>query len=200
MKYLAAGTPPQIRGLDNYWNNQEDYFNLSPGTSDTQYDPLYGLDYELGDGSWCVDSIPFTEGDTATEDFVGTSRPQGEGFDTGAYEMPSASQFPLNISIIPSGGGTVDANKRNVLDGLRDTLRCGNDSSFERQSGPRVPVVRWENDDGSVLGADQSLSVTMDSENGAAVFEKVYFLTVRGPSPRAPEPFPSMANPAGKAA
>ncbi len=180
LKYLSEGTAPPIGDWNNYWNNQEDYYSLSPGANDTYHDPAYGIDYVLGDGSWCVDSIPVSEEDTATEDFIGTSRPQGEGFDTGAYEMPPASQFPLNISVVPPGGGSVGANNETCSADCAILFEAETTALLNASPAEGFRFLRWEDDDGAVLGTDQSLSVTMDSEKwAAAVFEKVYTLTVR---------------------
>lgn len=109
--YVNAGTPAIkyniITNFDEYgiycslsssiensnntvWGNALDYTNCAAGSGDISADPNYidsaSQNYDLNDGSPCIDAIPATEADPVSDDFDGNSRPQGDGYDMGAYE------------------------------------------------------------------------------------------------------------------
>ena len=80
----------------NFSYSYSDFFNngfaMPAGTGNTSNNPLFvdeaGGDYHLQAVSPCIDAG--TSNNAPSEDIDGTARPQGAGFDMGAYEFQSA--------------------------------------------------------------------------------------------------------------
>ena len=89
---------------NDVWNNTQNYSGFE-GISDTNIseNPLYGS-YTLQSDSPCIDAIPTgaDPGDPVTMDYLGYSRPQGSGFDMGAYEYVATKTYP---DTLPGGTG-----------------------------------------------------------------------------------------------
>ncbi len=89
----------------NFWNNG---FSMVPGTGNIAGDPLFADpvngDFHLQTGSPCIDEG--TSIGAPQVDFEGTSRPQGLGFDIGAYEYSVTAEItkhtPEKFSIFPN--------------------------------------------------------------------------------------------------
>jgi hypothetical protein len=83
----TGGSGTVVSDYNDVWGNGVNYGCGTPGNNDLSEDPLFvdpsGDDYHLQEGSLCIDS-----GTDAgvTEDIEGDPRPQGYGFDMGAYE------------------------------------------------------------------------------------------------------------------
>jgi len=99
---------------NDLWNNVQNYSGIScdlPDCRDIYEDPLYNYsDFTLQTTpipSPCIDAIPLGSGDPLiTGDYNGNPRPQGGGYDIGAYETPVHTimvSAGANGSISPSG-------------------------------------------------------------------------------------------------
>jgi hypothetical protein len=77
--------------------------------------PLFNIDYSLAGNSPCIDAgMTLT---AVTDDFNSVSRPQGDGYDIGAFEYSASTQlqypgplsekFPLELSILDRSDGEV---------------------------------------------------------------------------------------------
>jgi len=81
-----------ILDYNDLWNNITNYSGITQGTNDKSQDPLFNADFTLQTGSPCIDAIPLNSGDPLTEDYNGNPRPQGFGYDMGAYETEKVLQ------------------------------------------------------------------------------------------------------------
>ena len=76
------------------WGNQIDYEGQIPGANDLSADPRFvdpvEHDFHLQPDSPAIDAG--TASGAPDVDLAGTARPQGDGFDLGAYEIPPANQ------------------------------------------------------------------------------------------------------------
>jgi hypothetical protein len=108
---FTGTTPSMTIDYNDVWGNTTNYDGCTAGTNDISLDPSFvgGGDYNLQSGSPCIDAIPTSAGDTATEDLEGNTRPQGLGYDMGCYESSAApAQYILTVTIV--GQGTVMLN------------------------------------------------------------------------------------------
>ena len=100
-----SGSP--IISYNNVWNNgnsaADNYKDCTAGTGGISSDPKYAS-YSLQSDSPCIDAIPTgaDPGDPVTMDYLGYSRPQGSGFDMGAYEYIATKTYP---DTLPGGTG-----------------------------------------------------------------------------------------------
>jgi parallel beta-helix repeat protein len=98
---------PNGRGLAT-----DNYNGCNPGANDLTdgdglgKDPENGTAGPLASTSPCVNAIPTgaNPGDPVTMDYLGYKRPQGSGFDMGAYEYVAAQ---TNTDTLPGGTGVV---------------------------------------------------------------------------------------------
>jgi len=108
----------------NFEYTYSDFYNtFSPpaGTGNIAVDPLFvdatNADYHLQETSPCIDSG--TDVDAPVTDFEGISRPQGAGFDMGAYEYRDTSSVfdqKLNNSLTVYPNPVVDYLQFNITD------------------------------------------------------------------------------------
>ena len=76
---------------NNYWQVDENYFGFAAGNHEISADPLFGDNFTLNSESPCIDIGTATH--APANDIKGLPRPQGDGFDVGAYEQrPSGMQ------------------------------------------------------------------------------------------------------------
>lgn len=90
---------------NDVWNNGAGNYNgCTAGTNDISQDPKNGMASELAPDSPCIDTIPTGNppNDLATMDYPGYSRPQGSGFDMGAYEYVPTKTY---TDTLPGGTG-----------------------------------------------------------------------------------------------
>lgn len=93
----GVGSQTVVIDYNDVWNNRINYA-YNPGAHDISSDPLFADgEFHLQSGSPAINSGT-TLSDVPT-DIVGVSRPQGAGYDIGAYEWLS---IPLNVNY-PSG-------------------------------------------------------------------------------------------------
>ncbi len=89
-----------------YWGNLSDISGGVPGSGSLFSDPLFVNtlvnDFHLQNGSPVIDAIPVNAGDPIGFDFDLTPRPQGAGFDMGAYEYPAETTPPVLVSVQPA--------------------------------------------------------------------------------------------------
>ncbi len=108
---------------NNLWNNITNYGGADQGPHDISEDPLYNdpdnSDFHLRPGSPCIDIIPISSAHPVTDDYNNNSRPQGAGYDIGAYEVVVKGSLSAGCSYVVSptssisyrvsaGTGTVD--------------------------------------------------------------------------------------------
>ncbi len=91
--FLTGDDPSNfIYSYCNFYNNG---FDMPSGTGNIDQDPEFinidDADYHLQSTSPCVDAGTST--DAPAEDYEGTSRPQGSGYDIGAYEYTLGSSI-----------------------------------------------------------------------------------------------------------
>ena len=99
-----SGSP--IISYNDVWNRNssaDNYIGCTAGTGGISSDPKYGS-YTLQSDSPCIDAIPTgaDPGDPVTMDYPGYARPQGSGFDMGAYEYIATKTYP---DTLPGGTG-----------------------------------------------------------------------------------------------
>ena len=80
------GSP--VIDYNNVWTTATapNYVNCTPLTHNISQNPRYAS-YELQSTSPCIDAIPSGVSDPIGYDIDGNARPQGEGYDMGAYEQ-----------------------------------------------------------------------------------------------------------------
>ena len=121
--YCAIEEEP-VRSTNDLWQNAAGaYSGCSPGMTDLLADPLFvdpaSGDWSLRFGSPCIDTG--TASGAPAIDIEGTERPQGGGFDVGAYEF-SAAQIEVRSEgvAVPPGSqhdfGTVAVGSAAVAD------------------------------------------------------------------------------------
>ena len=98
-----GGASPTIN-YNDVWNNTAGNYNgCTAGANDISSNPMYGS-YSLQASSPCIDTIPSSEGDSATLDYPGFKRPRpGKTTkDMGAYEYVADE---INNYTLPGGTG-----------------------------------------------------------------------------------------------
>jgi uncharacterized repeat protein (TIGR02543 family) len=155
-----------VSDYNNFWEiDGETHVDMSPGDHDIFENPLFGS-YSLQADSPCIDAIPTTEPDPITDDFEGATRPQGAGFDMGAYEATyaEAGEYTLTVTITPDGGGYVVDDGDGIdcpLESCSGTYIAGTEPVFTAIPEAGYTFESWE---GDVTGTDNPLTVTMDSD------------------------------------
>ncbi|MDZ7832997.1 MAG: right-handed parallel beta-helix repeat-containing protein [Desulfobacterales bacterium] len=174
--------------LDESWHNagapyKTGNMGVSPDFVDydgPDNDPLAGgdSDYHLSPSSPVIDegiASDATFNLTApSDDLDGTSRPQGMGYDLGAYEyLVTTPIYTLTASVI-SGSGTVSPTSGDYFEGTVVSLTADPDAGYQ--------VASWSgtDDDSSTAGSN---TVTMTGDKSVSVsFETIpvtqYTLTV----------------------
>jgi hypothetical protein len=89
----CASTPLVIGGADTN--------NICPADGPRFVDASAG-DYRLGLGSACIDAGLVIA--AVTNDLPGQSRPQGAGYDMGAYEYTPSSDLTCDLGVVPDRG------------------------------------------------------------------------------------------------
>jgi chitodextrinase len=104
---FCASDEGPVCGSNDIWNNEAGaYGGCAPGTTDFTGNPLF-VDQAAGDwalrfGSPCIDAG--TANGAPATDIEGTARPQGDGFDVGAYEFTAPAIEVWSDGIpIPAG-------------------------------------------------------------------------------------------------
>jgi hypothetical protein len=117
--YHNSGPPVLLMDPEDAFITYSDIEGGYPGEgyidSDPSFVDLSSGDYRLGGGSACIDSGTSTEYGLPDHDIEGNPRPQGDGYDMGAYEAPPCQEVPAfeilafgPDSIWPPNGATVD--------------------------------------------------------------------------------------------
>ena len=117
----GGGTGTATLNYNDLWNNTNPYsVGVSAGPDDIPDKPLYNDagngDFTLQNLSPCIDAIPLDSPvhsvDPVTEDYNGNPRPQGAGYDMGAYETTNTYTITASAgpggSISPSGAVVVN--------------------------------------------------------------------------------------------
>ncbi len=149
------------------------------GPNDISVDPLY-KDPVNGDftlqttptGSPCIDAIPIGDspGDPVTDDYNGSPRPQGLGFDMGAYETTPVPHItvtdsvePINDHQVPFGQVTVGNSSDSTVTIRNDgtaNLVIGNIAQVDPLAAP-FSIVLPDNCSGQTLGPLASCVLTV---------------------------------------
>ena len=98
---------PAIDYNDVWKNAGSNYVGCTAGNHDMHEDPLYGS-YALQSDSPCIDAIGLSVGDPVKLDYPGNERPQGNGYDMGAYEYVGERSVAYTLP----GGTGVSADYR----------------------------------------------------------------------------------------
>ena len=109
---VRGNSSPQLWDAGAFAVTYSDIQGGYPGTGNINSDPLFigGSDYRLISSSPCIDSG--TSSEAPATDISGTPRPQGQGYDMGAYEyvgipVPDIKANDQNGSITVSSGTPV---------------------------------------------------------------------------------------------
>jgi len=160
--------------LDPSWHNagapyKTGNMGVSPDFVDydgPDNDPLAGgdSDYHLSPSSPVIDEGIASDATfdltAPSDDLDGTSRPQGLGYDLGAYEYPvTAPIYTLTASVI-SGSGTVSPTSGDYFEGTVVSLTADPDAGYQ--------VASWSgtDDDSSTAGSN---TVTMTGDKSVSV-------------------------------
>jgi hypothetical protein len=127
---------PQFTSDYNLWHNGAVY---QLGSHDIVADPEFvnpssdpeSADFRLLSTSQAIDSGTDQFAQTVPTDFLGISRPQGEGFDRGAYEF---QLYSVTVTLAGSGGGLVTGN------GINCGTATGTDCSKTYDYGTSVTI------------------------------------------------------------
>jgi List-Bact-rpt repeat protein/parallel beta helix pectate lyase-like protein/thrombospondin type 3 repeat protein len=150
-----------------FWSNTlgDVEASTTPGTNNIYLAPLY-IDYpvynfQLQSGSPCQDAIPLASGDPVSLDISQVSRPQGSGFDIGAYESVQGpvTQYTLTVTTVGQGtvsltpaGGTYNEGTQVGLSAIADE-----GWAFSQWSGDLVSIL---NPDAVIMDADKTIVAT----------------------------------------
>ena len=152
------GGNPTIDYNDVWNNSSEDYYGYSAGPNDISQDPLYAS-YQLQSGSPCIDAIPTGDppNDPVTEDLEGNTRPQGAGYDMGAYEI---LQYTLTVSVSPTGGGSVTGTGINCPGDCTEDYISGTGVTLTATAASDWVFSGWSVD---LTGSTNPATITVDS-------------------------------------
>jgi len=141
--------------------------NAVTGTGNISTNPLF-LDpthnnYHLSAGSPCIDSGTATG--MPTKDLDGIARPQGIGFDMGAYEYNSVlTLYPLTVNKAGTGSGTVNSYPTGIGCGPSCNATFANGLKFTFIATPDVGSIFLGWSGGGCSGTQPTCQVTMDGE------------------------------------
>ncbi|HQL94865.1 MAG TPA: PASTA domain-containing protein [Candidatus Hydrogenedentes bacterium] len=132
-------------------------------------DPLFrdaaAGDFRLQASSPCVDTGT-AEGAPA-EDILGVPRPQGAGYDMGAYELPEGDRVQLVVEVFPEGLGLVTPAPGSHLYEKNETVTVRVDRGLTRV------FSHWE---GDVSGTDPEITLTLTEDTRVtAVFVENFY-------------------------
>jgi hypothetical protein len=125
-------------GWNLYWNNEENYLTMDPGTNDLIANPQLGNDLHLTEGSPAIDSGV----SSFIDDFDYDERPYGDGFDRGADEY-----YPPGIN------SSLPETKQSALSSIVRTIPRDHALKIEEISGEFTFVTIVVPDDYSTIQA-----------------------------------------------
>lgn len=137
------------------------------GTGNISSDPLFvgvgGASLSLRPGSPCIDKG--TSSNAPSNDLLNRTRPQGSGYDMGAYEGPTCV-----LTTAVTGNGTVEpaaGTYTYFTQGAQATVKATADAGWQ--------FARWE---GDASGSQNPVTLTMTGNRTVrAVFVRLYTLT-----------------------
>jgi hypothetical protein len=116
------------------WNNTTNYYGLSAGANDINIDPMFinatGNDFPLQPNSPAINAGADLSANGVITDILGIARPQGSGFDIGAYEY-----YEMPLSSLSSSGDTKD-NVKPVLSFKKSSTMASGISSYSVSLDP----------------------------------------------------------------
>ena len=176
----VSGAVPVV-DYNCFWGNAlGDSNGATLGANNLYQAPLYinypAYDFRLQSGSPCQDAIPVDSGDPITVDINLVPRPDGTGFDIGAYEtlLGPSTQYTLTINTIGQGSVTVNPPGTTFSSGTSVTLTPVPDAGWV--------FTGWS---GDLTGIEDPGNITMDTDQAvtATFMEKTPPLppTAEGP-------------------
>lgn len=126
---FCASDEEPVRSTNDLWQNEAGaYSGCTPGMTDLTEDPLF-VDPEAGDwtlrfGSPCIDAG--TAHGAPVVDLEGRARPQGDGFDVGAYEFSAAQIEVRSEGVGVPAGSEYDVGTVAVGSALETPFAIGN--------------------------------------------------------------------------